>query len=129
MGWRLRSGGGVGRFESVAGEQRHIDIFEDLTRRYAENAVGGFDEVVALAAGVLPSERVGEGEAGGELFGFDQKTGAVGDPWIGRNQFSVLRVWQRLRMRAKRAIIVSQRARHIARLARILHCAKNACSG
>jgi len=31
--------------------------------------------------------------------------------------------------RAKRAIIVSQRTRHIARLAQILHCAKNACSG
>jgi hypothetical protein len=34
-----------------------------------------------------------------------------------------------IRKRAKRAIMVSQRTRHIARLARILHCAKNACSG
>jgi hypothetical protein len=34
-----------------------------------------------------------------------------------------------IRKRAKRAIIVSQKARHIARLARILRRAKNACSG
>jgi hypothetical protein len=31
--------------------------------------------------------------------------------------------------RARRAIIVSQRARHFARLGQILHGAKNACSG
>jgi hypothetical protein len=31
--------------------------------------------------------------------------------------------------RAKRAINVSQRTRHFARLAQILHCAKDACSG
>ncbi len=34
-----------------------------------------------------------------------------------------------IRRRARRAIMVSQRTRHIARLARILHGAKNACSG
>lgn len=33
-----------------------------------------------------------------------------------------------VRRRAKRAIKVSQRARHFARLAQILRCAKNACS-
>jgi len=33
------------------------------------------------------------------------------------------------RMRAKRAIIASQRARRTARLAQIPRCAKNACSG
>ena len=30
----------------------------------------------------MTDERVGEGKVGGELFGFDQKTCAVGDPWI-----------------------------------------------
>jgi hypothetical protein len=49
---------------------------------------------------VLPAESVGEGEAGGELLGFYQKPGAVGDPWVGcfqewlnsvlSSQFSVL---------------------------------------
>jgi len=58
-----------------------IDILEDLARGDAENAVGGFDEVVALAAGVLTAEGVGEGEAGGELLGLDQKASAIGCPW------------------------------------------------
>ena len=66
---------------SFAGEQGDVDILEDLTGCDAENAVGRFDEIVALATGVLTAEDVGEGEAGGELLGFDQKTGAVGDPW------------------------------------------------
>jgi hypothetical protein len=34
-----------------------------------------------------------------------------------------------IRKRAKRAIIVSQKTRHIARPAQIPRCAKNACSG
>ena len=62
--------------------QGDVNVFEDLARGDAENAVGGFDEIVALAAGVLPAERVGEGEAGGELFGFDEEAGAIGDPWV-----------------------------------------------
>jgi hypothetical protein len=34
-----------------------------------------------------------------------------------------------VRMRARRAILASQKTRRIARLAQILHCAKSACSG
>jgi hypothetical protein len=71
--FELRFGGWFG--------ERDIDILEDLTGRDAQNAVGGFDEVVALASGVFTVENVGEGEAGGELFGLDQKACAVGDPW------------------------------------------------
>ena len=71
------------RLGSFAGEQGDIDILEDLARGDAENTIGGFDQIVALASGVLTAEDVGESEAGGELFCFDQKTGAVGDPWIG----------------------------------------------
>jgi len=67
----------------VGGLQWYVDVFEDLTGRDAENAVGGFDEIVALAAGVLATERVGEGEAGGELLGFDEEAGAIGGPWVG----------------------------------------------
>ncbi len=73
-----RSCDGLGSF---AREQGDINVLEDLPRRDAKNAVGRFDEVVALAAGVLTAEHVGEGEAGCELFGFDQKTSAVSDPW------------------------------------------------
>lgn len=60
--------------------QRHIDILEDLTGGNAEDSVGEFDEVVALRARVLPAEDVGESEVGVELFGFDQKAGAIGSP-------------------------------------------------
>jgi hypothetical protein len=66
----------------LAGQQRYIDVFEDLTGSDAKNAVGGFDQIVALASGVLTAEDVGEGEAGGELLGFDQKPGAICGPWI-----------------------------------------------
>ncbi len=47
--------------ESRSGGQGHIDVFEDLAGRYAENAVGGFDQIVAFASGVLAAENVGEG--------------------------------------------------------------------
>ena len=43
---------------------------------------------------MLPAENVGEGEAGIQLFGFDQKPSAIGDPWFrcfhALIQFSVL---------------------------------------
>lgn len=48
-----------------------VDVFKDLARGDADDAVGGFDEVVALASGVLAAERVDKAEAGVELFGFD----------------------------------------------------------
>jgi hypothetical protein len=68
---------------SLVGSQRHVDILEDLPGRDAENAVARFDKIVALASGVLPAEKIDEGEAGGELLGFDQKAGAIGNPWVG----------------------------------------------
>jgi hypothetical protein len=64
------------------GEQRHVDILEDLAWGDAKNAIGRFDQVIALAARVLAAEGVGEGEAGGELLGFDQKTRAVCNPFV-----------------------------------------------
>lgn len=82
MDWDRRSIGSFELLRCLVGEQGYIDVLEDLARRDAQNAVGGFDQVVALASGVLSPENVGEGEAGGELFGFDQKAGAVGDPWV-----------------------------------------------
>ena len=67
-------------FGNLAGKQGDVNILEDLTGRDAENTVGGFDEKVAFATGVLTAEGVGKTQAGGELFGFDQKTGAVSNP-------------------------------------------------
>jgi hypothetical protein len=63
------------------GKQGYVDIFEDLPGGNAKNAVGGFDQIIAFAAGVLTAKRIGECEGGGELLGFDQKTGAIGNPW------------------------------------------------
>ncbi len=52
-------------------QKRDIDVFEDMTGGDAKNTVARFDEIVALAPGVLTAEGVGEGEAGGELLGLD----------------------------------------------------------
>jgi len=84
MDWERWWRGSFGLLRCLAGEQGYVDVLEDLARRYAKNTVGGFDEIVAFATGVLSSENVGEGEAGGELLGFDQKAGTVGDPWVRR---------------------------------------------
>jgi len=64
----------------VRSVQGDINILEDLTGSDAENAVGGFDEIVALRAAVLTAENVGEGEAGSESFGFYHEAGAIRDP-------------------------------------------------
>ena len=76
---RLRSGN---RLASFARQQGDINVLENLARGDAEHTVGSLDQIVAFATGVLTAEYVGECEAGGELLGFDQKTGAVSDPWI-----------------------------------------------
>ena len=65
----------------VRGHQ-DIDVFEDTARSDAEDAVEGFDEVVAFAAGMLAAEMVDEGETGSELFGFYEKTRAVRLPFL-----------------------------------------------
>jgi len=45
-----------------------VDVLENFSGSDAASAVGRFDEVVAGAAVVLPSQRVEEGERLGELF-------------------------------------------------------------
>lgn len=79
----VQEDGGIELLGKFGGQQGDINVLEDLPGRDAQNTVGGFDEVIALAAGVLTSESVVEGEAGGELFGFDQKASAIGNPWSG----------------------------------------------
>lgn len=54
-----------------------IHIFENLARRYAQHAVVGLDQVVALATAMLASKMIGEAEIGGELFGSDQESCAI----------------------------------------------------
>ena len=61
----------------------NVNVLENLARGDGENAVAGFDEVVALAARVLTSEMIREAEAGVELFGFDEKASTVGFPLVG----------------------------------------------
>src|SRR5437879_2425267 len=58
----------------------NVDVFKNLVRVDAEDAVGMFDEVVSFAAGVLAAQGVDEAEVGGELFGLDQKSCAVSLP-------------------------------------------------
>lgn len=57
-----------------------VNVFEDVARGDAENAVGRLDQIVAPAAGVLAAQRIGEGEAARELFCVDEKSGAIGFP-------------------------------------------------
>ena len=59
--------------------RRHlnVDVLEDLARSDAEHAIGGFDQVIALASAVLTAKMIDEAEAGGELLGVDQKTSAI----------------------------------------------------
>jgi len=59
-----------------------VDIFKNLPGRDADDAVGGFDEVVSLAATVLASEIVDEAESGTELLGLDQEARAVRFPFL-----------------------------------------------
>jgi hypothetical protein len=59
-----------------------VDVFEDAARGDADDAVGGFDEVVAFASAVLAAELVGETESGTELLGLDQEACAVGLPCL-----------------------------------------------
>ena len=54
-----------------------VDVFENLARCDAENALAGFDEIVSLAAAVRAAESVAEAEGGVELLGFDQEACAV----------------------------------------------------
>jgi len=71
---------GTRRRRRTAPAQGDIDVLEELAGSDAQDTVGGFDEVIALHAAVLSAKNVGEGEAGGELFGFDQKASAISGP-------------------------------------------------
>ena len=64
-----------------------VNVFEDLARGDAQNAIGRFHEVIALTAGVLATERVREAETETELFSFDEKSGAIGFPLGGLHGF------------------------------------------
>lgn len=66
----------------LVGEQGNVNVLEKFPGENAENAIREFGEVVALAAGVPTPESIGEAEAGGELFGFDEEASAISDPGI-----------------------------------------------
>ena len=59
-----------------------VDVLEDAARRDAEDAVGGFDEVIAFAAAMLAAEVIDEAERGAELFGFDEEASTVCGPLL-----------------------------------------------
>lgn len=65
----------------VRGHQ-DVNVLEDAARSDAEDAVGGFDEIVSFAAGMLAAEVVDEAETGSELFGLHQETRAVRLPFL-----------------------------------------------
>jgi len=67
------------------GSQDHgnVNVFEDPAGSDAQDSVTGFHQVVPFTAAVLPSEMVGEGKTGIELFGFDKESGAVRFPFNG----------------------------------------------
>ena len=75
VGPRITGGQFVDGLSAVHGfvAQGHgdVDVLEDAAGGDAEDAVGGFDEVVAFASAMLAAEVVDETEAGTELFGFD----------------------------------------------------------
>lgn len=62
---------------------RDVDVFKNLTRCDAQYSVERLDEIVTSATAVLAAEVVDEGEAGAELFGFDEESCAVGFPFCG----------------------------------------------
>ncbi len=74
IGWRVKGG----HFNP-----RHldIDVFENMARGDAENALIGFDEIITLASAMLTSEMIGEAEGGGELLGFDKETSSIRLPF------------------------------------------------
>jgi hypothetical protein len=63
LGEFAAQGVGWGRERCDIHGHRHVDVLEDLARGDADDAFGGFDEIVAFAAGVLASEGVDEAES------------------------------------------------------------------
>ncbi|MGA8539241.1 MAG: hypothetical protein WB566_07055 [Terriglobales bacterium] len=66
---------------SMSLNQWHIDVFKKGLAGYPLYAVGGFDKVVAGAAGLFAAQRVGEDKWFGELTGAHEEAGAVDSPW------------------------------------------------
>lgn len=64
----------------MVSEHGHVDVFENLAADDTQKAIRKFDQIVSLAAGMPAAEDIGEGEGGGKLFGFDEKTSAIGNP-------------------------------------------------
>ena len=63
---------------NVVGEGHgNVDVLKNLARCDADDAVGRFDKVIALASGMLAAEMVDEAKSGTELLGFDQEASAV----------------------------------------------------
>lgn len=58
----------------------YIDIFKDLARRDASQAVRGFDQVVSFLSMVFASQGVDEVQGFGELSGPDEEPGTVDLP-------------------------------------------------
>jgi hypothetical protein len=75
--------GNPARYLFLFGIHYHVNVFEDVARGDAEDAVKRFDEVVAFASGVLAAERVGKAEIATELFCLNEKSGAIGLPLDG----------------------------------------------
>lgn len=71
------------RAAGFGGGQRDVNVFKDLARSDAENAIEGFDQIVPATSTVLAPEVVGEAERCGELFCFDEEPGAVRLPFRG----------------------------------------------
>ena len=60
----------------------YIDIFKDLARRDASQAVRGFDQVVSFLSMVFASQGVDEVQGLGELSGPDEEPGTVDLPIV-----------------------------------------------
>lgn len=76
----LGPAGSVGVLGGGTFGHRDVNIFEDLARRDAEDAVIGLDQIVAFASAVLASEVIDKAECRGELLGVDEESSAVDFP-------------------------------------------------
>ena len=58
-----------------------VDVFKNLARRDADDAVERFDEIISAASTVLATEGIDEAERGTESLGLDQEPSAIGLPF------------------------------------------------
>ena len=57
--------------DGIARRHLYIDVFKDVPRSDAENALARFDQIITFASAMLPAEVIGETESGSELLGLD----------------------------------------------------------